>query len=153
MHGRVNLIRERLAFPEKTDPMQDIREFTTVKGSSARTFGLFFAALFALIAAWPIFYGNAPRLWPVPIAAAFLGAALLRPLWLEPLNRLWFAFGMLLGKIMTPIVMFLIFALTIVPIGLILRISGKDPMARRFDPAASTYWKKHPGIGSMKRQF
>lgn len=134
--------------------MLDTREFTKkVEGSSARTFGLFFAALFALVALWPLLHGGGVRLWSAGLAAAFLAAGLLRPQLLQPLNRLWFLFGMLLGKIMTPIVMFLIYVLTVVPIGLIMRAMGKDPMARRFDPAAKTYWVKHPGAGSMKRQF
>lgn len=133
--------------------MLDTREFTEVKRSSARTFGLFFAALFALVALWPLYHGGAVRLWAAGLAAAFLAASLLRPALLEPLNRLWFLLGVLLGKIMTPVVMFLIYGLTVVPIGLIMRAMGKDPMARRFDPAAKTYWVKHPGTGSMKRQF
>ncbi len=133
--------------------MLETREFSKIEGSSARTFGLFFAALFMLIAAWPLFYGGSIRVWASILAALFLAASLLRPALLQPLNRLWFRFGLLLGRIMTPVVMFLIYLLTIVPIGLILRAMGKDPMARRFDPAAKSYWIKHPGAGSMKRQF
>lgn len=133
--------------------MLDTREFTKVTGSSTRTFGLFFAAIFALIAVWPLFYGSGARWWSVVLALAFLAASLLRPQLLQPLNRFWFQFGMLLGRIMTPIVMFLIYVVTIVPIGFILRAMGKDPMTRRFDPAAKSYWIRHPGVGSMKRQF
>lgn len=133
--------------------MLETREFSKVTGSSARTFGLFFAAFFALIALWPLFHGAGPRWWAGGLALAFLAASLLRPQLLHPLNRAWFLFGMLLGRIMTPIVMFLIYVLTIIPIGLILRAMGKDPMSRRFDAAAASYWLKHPGAGSMKRQF
>lgn len=133
--------------------MLETREFSKIEGSSERTFGLFFAAIFLLIAAWPLLGGGGIRLWSAGLAALFLAAALLRPTLLEPLNRLWFRFGIALGKIMTPIVMFLIYCLTIIPIGLIMRALGKDPMARRFDPSATTYWIKHPGAGSMKRQF
>jgi ABC-type uncharacterized transport system permease subunit len=133
--------------------MLDTREFSTVKGSSTRVFGLFFAAFFALITFWPLIHGLGIRFWALGLALAFLAASLLRPQLLEPLNRLWFLLGIVLGKIMTPVVMLLIYVLTIVPIGLILRMRGKDPMARRFDREAKTYWKPHPGAGSMKRQF
>jgi hypothetical protein len=133
--------------------MLETREFSTVKGSSARAFGLVFAGIFALIALLPLVSGHALRWWALGLALGFLVVALMRPVLLEPLNRLWFRFGILLGRIMTPVVMFVIYTLTIIPIGLILRLSGKDPMARRFDPSAKSYWIKHAGAGSMKRQF
>jgi Saxitoxin biosynthesis operon protein SxtJ len=133
--------------------MLDIREFSTVKGSSARTFGLFFAALLMGVALWPLLSGQRLRWLPAIMGGVLAALAFLRPVWLEPFNRGWMKVGLALGFVMTPVVMGLIFVLTIIPVGLILRFTGKDPMARGFDPEAPSYWREHAGSGSMKRQF
>jgi hypothetical protein len=72
--------------------------------------------------------------------------ALARPALLAPINRLWTRFGLLLHHIVNPIVMGLMFYLAITPIGVLMRLLGKDPLKRRFDPAAATYWiQRQPG--------
>ena len=71
-----------------------------------------------------------------------------------PLNKLWFKFGMILGAIVTPIVMGLIFFLIVTPIGLIMRIMGKDLLNKKYDKEKNTYWiKKYKNMSSMKKQF
>jgi hypothetical protein len=91
------------------------------------------------------------------IAAGFLAVALVRPSLLSPLNRLWFMFGLLLHKIVTPVIMGLIFFLTVTPTGLIMRLSGRDPLRLRRDPEAKTYWieREPPGPDpeTMRNQF
>jgi hypothetical protein len=73
---------------------------------------------------------------------------------LAPLNRLWFRFGLLLGKIVTPIVMLLVFVLTVVPTGIVMRLLGKDPLRRKFDKSASSYWvSRDAPPGPMRNQF
>jgi hypothetical protein len=128
-----------------------------VKGSSNRSFGLVFTALFLIIGLAPLLHGRGPRYWSLVISAAFLAVTLIRPDLLQPLNTLWTKFGLLLHKIVNPIVMGLLFFLILTPFGTALRLMGKDPLSRRFDPAASSYWipRQPPGPppGTMTQQF
>ncbi|HSV28486.1 MAG TPA: SxtJ family membrane protein [Candidatus Omnitrophota bacterium] len=130
---------------------------TEVEMGSERSFGFVFAAVFAVVSAWPLLSGAAPRWWALAVAAAFLAAALVAPRALRPLNLLWFRFGMLLHKIVTPLVMGLLFFLTITPIGLLMRMTGKDPMRLKRDAAAASYWigrtPPGPAPDTMKHQF
>lgn len=128
-----------------------------VEGSSDRAFGIVFTVVFAVIGAWPLPWGNPPRIWALVLAAAFLAVALAAPALLAPLNRLWLRLGLLLHKIITPLVMGLIFFLAVTPTGLILRAMGKDPLRLRRDAAANSYWihRTPPGPppGSIRNQF
>jgi hypothetical protein len=128
----------------------------TVVGSN-RTFGTVFAVVFAVIALWPLLSGHAPRLWASVLAAAFLGVALFAPTLLAPLNRGWFHLGLALHRVVNPVVMAIIYYGTVVPIGLILRARGKDPLRLKRDPEATSYWiaRDPPGPprGSMTKQF
>ena len=125
-----------------------------VKMGSERGFGLVFFCVFLLVAAWPMLSGNSPRLWASAVALTFLGFALVRPAVLAPLNKLWFRFGLLLGKIVTPIVMLLVFFLTVLPTGIVMRLLGKDLLNRKIDRSAPTYWvKREDPVGSMRNQF
>ena len=89
--------------------------------------------------------------------ALFLAAALLAPRVLAPLNQLWLRFGLLLHKVVSPVVLSLVFFSTVTPIGLLLRRLGKDPLRLRFDPDAPTYWieRRPPGPSgdSMPKQY
>ncbi len=124
---------------------------------SDRAFGVVFTILFLVIGAWPLIRDGRPRLWAFGIAALFLLAALAVPKVLAPLNRLWMAFGLLLGKVISPIMLFLVYVIAVVPTGLILRLRGKDPLNRRFDREAASYWvhRNPPGKPdeTMGRQF
>lgn len=128
-----------------------------VTSGSDRAFGLVFAVVFLLIALWPLTGGSQPRLWSLAVAAGLAGIAAVAPGLLAPMNRLWFRFGMLLHKVMTPTILFLIYVTTVVPTGLIMRLVGKDPLRRRFEPDASTYWIARDDAGvtpaSLRRQF
>ncbi len=130
---------------------------TEVKIGSDRAFGCVFAAVSAIVGLFPSIHGGAIRWWALGVGAAFLIAALTRPAVLHPLNRLWFRFGMLLHRIVTPAVMGLLFFTTVTPVGLLMRTTGKDPMRLKRDAAAATYWivRQPPGPSpeSMKRQF
>lgn len=124
---------------------------------SERSFGLVFAAFFAILGLWPLKTGGDIRLWSLALAAAFLAAALACPRLLRPLNLVWFKFGMVLHHVVTPVVMGLLFFLTVTPVGLLMRATGKDPMRLKRDPSASTYWIRRtppgPAPDSMKNQF
>jgi Saxitoxin biosynthesis operon protein SxtJ len=142
---------------------EDLRRRGAVKTSSNRAFGLVFATVFALIALWPLFArwlldgAGGVRLWALALAAAFVVIALAAPRWLAPLNRLWTAFGLVLHRITNPLVMGLLFYGAVTPTGLIRRGLGKDPLRRKRDPAAASYWIERippgPAPESMERQF
>jgi hypothetical protein len=127
----------------------------TEKVGSERSFGLVFAAVFCVIGLWPLMGGHPVRIWSLAIAAVFLALAFARPAVLRPLNLLWFRFGLLLGRIVSPIVMALIFYVAVVPTGLIMKLLGKDILRLRFDPHAKTYWivRENEPETSMKNQF
>ena len=107
---------------------------------SNRSFGFVFAIVFAAIAAWPLLHGGEVRVWSVAIAGVFGGLALLVPDVLRPLNAVWFKFGMLLARIVNPIVMFVIYVVSVLPIGAIIRVSGRDLLRLRFAPDEQSYW-------------
>jgi hypothetical protein len=119
---------------------ESFRRHEEVRGSSNRTLGLVFAAVFLIIAVFPLFFGGALRWWSIAIAAAFALAALLFPRILTPLNRAWTRFGLLLHKIVSPIVLGFLFYIVVTPLGLLMRLLGKDPLRLRWDRQSSTYW-------------
>ena len=123
------------------------------KISSNRSFGILFSILFAIIAFWPIINGNPLRLWSIPISVIFLVLGLLNSKLLNPLNIVWVKFGELLGRIIAPIVMAIIYFIIVTPIGLFMRLIGKDLLNIKFSKS-NTYWiKREKKIGSMKKQF
>ena len=128
-----------------------------IKGSSNRAFGLVMAAAFAIGGLAPLVRGHAPRWWCLGITAAFLVVALAKPALLAPLNRLWMAFGLLLHRIVSPVVMGLVFYGVVTPIGLLMRLLGKDLLRLRLDRPGPSYWieRRPPGPApdSMPRQF
>ncbi len=128
-----------------------------VKVSSDRAFGIVFTVLFAVIGLWPLIHGGEVRIWSLVLAAVILAVALIRPSLLAPFNRAWMKFGLLLHKITNPVIMGLIFFLTVTPTALIMRAMGKDPLRRKFDPSATSYWidRDPPGPEpeTMKQQF
>lgn len=136
---------------------EDFSRATPVTGSSDRSFGLVFAAFLALVGLSPLLHHRGPRLEALVPAALFLAAALVAPTLLAPLNRLWFRFGLLLHRLVSPVMMAAIFYLVVTPAGLLMRWRGKDPLHRRFDRAATSYWivRQPPGppAGSMSNQF
>lgn len=139
------------------DTHESFARETDVKGSSNRAFGVVFTVVFAIIGLLPLFGGGPVRWWSLMVAGVFLLAALVRPRVLAPLNRLWTRFGLLLHNITNPIIMGLVFFLAVTPTALIMRALGKDPLRRRFDKSAKTYWidRQPPGPEpeTMKQQF
>ncbi|CAA6605033.1 conserved membrane hypothetical protein [Rhodospirillaceae bacterium LM-1] len=143
-----------------TSPMsthEDFRGKTDVKQGSDRGFGLVFTAFFSIIGLWPLMGGESPRPWALGLAALFLAVSFIRPSLLKPLNRVWFLFGLLLHKIISPLIMGLLFFLTVTPTGFIMRALGKDSLRLKRDPNAASYWIMRdppgPDAGGMTRQF
>jgi len=125
-----------------------------VKMSSEKGFGLVFAVVFFLIGFFPVMNAGTVRLWALIVAFGFLVLAYLAPRLLSVPNKLWFKLGMALGAVVAPIVMALVYFVSIVPIGLIIRLTGKDPLRRKLDQNAKTYWiERDQPVGTMKDQF
>ena len=116
-------------------------------GSTDRNFGLVMAGFFAIIGLWPLFQSGTVRGWAMAVAGVFAILAFLRPQALAGLNRAWMAFGNLLNRIVSPLALGVVFVLTVWPVGFLMRLAGKDPLRRRYDPAASSYWipRQPPG--------
>ena len=121
--------------------------------SSNRSFGIVFFVVFLLIALYPLIYSEEIRVWSAIISLIFLVLGLLNSKILNPLNKLWFKFGILLGKIISPIIMGIIFFLVVTPIGLLMRLLGKDLINLKYNNN-KTYWIEKKGPKSkMKNQF
>ena len=124
-----------------------------IKISSNRSFGIVFFVVFLLIALYPLIHNEEIRIWSLIISLIFLILGLINSKILNPLNKLWFKFGILLGKIVSPIIMGIIFFLVVTPIGFIMRILGKDLLNLKFNTNKS-YWIEKTGPKSkMKNQF
>lgn len=130
---------------------------TVIKSSSDRNFGFVFAVFFGVLTGIVLYSGGTT--WPiwVGLSALFCAVTLLRASLLAPLNRLWTKFGLLLAAVISPIVLGLVYYFCITPIGLLLRLFGKDLLRLKMDPEADTYWiaREPPGPtgDSLDRQF
>jgi len=123
------------------------------KMNSNRAFGIVFFIIFLLIAIWPLMEGYSLRIWSLIVSIIFLVLGLLNSKLLKPLNFVWLKFGKILGKIFAPIVMGIVYFIIITPIGLFLRLLGKDLLKTKFSKNNSYWIKSEENIGSMKRQF
>ena len=121
--------------------------------SSNKSFGILFFIVFLLISLWPLLSGGNFRIWSLIISLIFLVLGLLKSKLLTPLNYGWIKLGEILGKIIAPVVMFLIFFTILTPIGLILKLFGKDLLNSKFSKVNSYWIKRKKDIGSMKKQF
>tara|TARA_B100000674_G_scaffold358217_1_gene301201 strand:- start:1310 stop:1693 length:384 start_codon:yes stop_codon:yes gene_type:complete len=124
-----------------------------IKISSNRSFGIVFFVVFLLIATYPLLRDNEPIIWSLILSIVFLILGLLNSKILTPLNKIWFKFGIFLGKIISPLVMSVIFFIVVTPIGVFMRLLKKDLINLKFNKK-NTYWieKKDPK-STMKNQF
>tara|TARA_B100000989_G_scaffold115322_1_gene84776 strand:+ start:1960 stop:2343 length:384 start_codon:yes stop_codon:yes gene_type:complete len=124
-----------------------------VKINSNKSFGIVFSIVFFLIALYPLTYYGEIRVWSGIVSLIFLVIALFNSKILAPLNKLWFKFGIFLGRIISPIIMGIIFFLIVTPIGLVMRLLRKDILNLKYNKSKS-YWIKKDGPKSkMKNQF
>ena len=124
-----------------------------IKISSNRSFGIVFFIVFLILALYPLTYNGETRVWSLIISLIFLVLGLFNSKILTPLNKLWFKFGIFLGKIISPIIMGIIFFLVVTPIGILMRLLGKDLINLKYNNNKS-YWIEKKGPKSkMKNQF
>ena len=117
-------------------------------------FGILFFIVFLLVGLWPLLKGNSPRIYFFPIAVLFLILGLINSKILTPLNKTWVKFGELLGAIIAPIVMGLVYFFILTPLSFLVRITGKDLLNVKFSNKFKTYWiKRSKDLGSMDKQF
>ena len=122
--------------------------------SSNKSFGLLFFVVFLVFGLWPLKNGESINLYLISSSLIFLFLGLMNSRILSPLNNIWVKFGKILGMIIAPIVMALVYFVILTPIGLTMRIFGKDLLGLKFKKKQDTYWiKRKKNIGSMKKQF
>jgi hypothetical protein len=145
MKGMTNQTHERYSDPEIALPGSD------------RSFGLVMAAVFMVLTLVNVWHAGRAWPWTGAAAACLFAFALFKPTALRPFNWIWFKFGLLLHKVMNPVVMALVFFGAVFPTGLVMRAIGRDPLRLKWQPDANTYWieRQPPGPTreSMKDQF
>lgn len=138
------------------DHHENLSGSISTAGSSDRSFGLVFAGFFSIVGVYRFFVAAADYWWWWVVATVFAVAAGFIPRGLAPLNRVWTAFGLLLHRIVSPVILALLYVFAILPTALVVRIVGKDLLRLSRDPDATTYWIKRGeagATGSMKDQF
>ena len=122
--------------------------------SSNKSFGLLFFVVFLILALWPLKNGSNINLYFIIVSAIFLILGLINSKLLSPLNKSWIKLGEILGMIIAPIVMALVYFVILTPVSFIVRLLGKDLLGLKFLKEKETYWiKRKKNIGSMKKQF
>jgi nitrate reductase NapE component len=136
---------------------EDLSRTHEVKASSNRSFGWVFTAVFLIIAVWPLVSGGMVRWWSLLVAAAFALVTVAAPKLLAVPNRLWMRVGLLLNRIISPIVLAFLFYVVVTPMGVLMRVFGKDSLRLRRDASDTSYWIERdppgPKPDSMNHQF
>ncbi len=129
-----------------------MKNLINIKRKDNITFGILFFILFLIIGLYPLKSGGLIRIWSVVLSLIFLIITIIRPNLFTFINKLWIKFGILLGKIISPIVMGLVFFFVVTPIGIVVRIFKKDVMSLK--RGENTYWiNRKDKLQSMKKQF
>ena len=123
-----------------------------IKRKNNITFGILFFVFFLIIGLYPLISNEPIRIWSIIVSLVFLIITIIKPNLFTFLNKLWIKFGILLGKIISPIVMGLVFFFVVTPIGIFIKVLKKDVMSLK--RGASSYWiTREDKIQSMKKQF
>ncbi len=134
--------------------MSEYKQYIEVESGSEKSFGIVFAVVFLLISLYPLVDNKDVHLWSLIISLIFFLLAYVAPKVLSVPNKLWFKLGMALGAVVAPVVMALVYFTTVVPIGLIMRLMGKDLLRQKLDKNTKSYWiERNEPMGSMKDQF
>ena len=125
----------------------------SIQIGSNRSFGIVFFIFFLIIALWPLLNNHEIRLWSLIISLIFLILGILNSKLLSPLNKLWMKFGLLLGRIVSPIIMGIIYFFVVTPTGLIMKIFRKDLLSLKKNDEKSYWIEKNDEKSNMKNQF
>lgn len=120
---------------------------------SNRSFGWTFACVFAAAGLYGVWREGVALPWLLPLAAVIAVVTLTRETWLTPLNRAWMKLGELMGRVVSPLVLGLIFFCVFAPVGIVMRVCGRDAMCRRFDAQARSYWRNREPPGPPEGSF
>ena len=124
-----------------------------IKVGSNKSFGIVFFVVFLLISLYPLINNESIRIWSLVISLIFLVLGIFNSNLLSPLNKIWFKFGIYLGKIVSPVIMGIIFFIVVTPIGLIMRLAGKDLLNLKLNKHKSYWIEKKDPKSEMKNQF
>ena len=130
-----------------------IIKMDNIKINSNKSFGIVFFVVFLIIAFYPLLNDENIRIWSLFVSFIFLILGLLNSKLLTPLNKLWFKFGIFLGKIVSPLVMGIIFFMVVTPIGLLMKLFQKDLLQIKFNKKSSYWIEKNGPKSKMKNQF
>ncbi len=131
----------------------NIMKNNEIKISSNKSFGIVFAVVFFLIALWPIIKSDDIRIWSLIVSIIFLILGVMNSSILTPLNKIWFRFGIFLGNFIAPVVMGIIFFFVVTPIGLIMRLLGRDLIKLKKNNENSYWIEKKDTESGMRKQF
>ena len=136
---------------------EDFNRREVIKQSSERSFGLVIAVFFLIVTFSPLVHAQPARWWALGVAAVFASLAMLCTPALAPLNKLWTRLGVLLNRIISPLMLGLLFYVTITPVAMLMRLLGKDPLKLRHETDSASYWIDRippgPAPETMKNQF
>jgi len=136
---------------------EDFSRIHQIKASSNRGFGWVFAAVFLILGMWPLISGHTPRAWALIVSAVFALITLFAPALLALPNRLWLRLGLLLNRIVSPVVLGFMFYVVVTPTGVLMRLLGKDVLRLRREQREASYWVKReppgPRPDSLGNQF
>ena len=119
-----------------------------------KSFGIVFSIIFLIVSLYPLINSEGLRIWALVVSTIFFLLAFVAPKVLVLPNKLWFKFGLLLGSIIAPIVMAMIYFITVLPTGIIMRLLGKDLLKQKLDNDAKSYWiERSEPVGSMRNQY
>ena len=123
------------------------------KNENNKSFGILFFIVFLIIAIWPVLSSEAVRIWAAVISVVFLILGIINSKILTPLKKGWIKLGEILGRVIAPIIMGFIYFIIITPIGILMRLIGKDLLNTKFNKDKSYWIKRVKNIETMKRQF
>ena len=124
-----------------------------IKLPTNKNFGIVFSIVFLIIALFPLINNESLRIWSLIISAVFLFLGLINSKILTPLNKIWFKFGLILGRIVSPVIMGVVFFLVVTPTAFIMRLVGKDLLNLKFNKHKSYWIEKNGPKSNMKNQF
>ena len=134
--------------------MSELNSHINTEQSTEKSFGVVFSIVFLIVALYPIINSEGLRIWALVLSVIFLILAYVSPKLLSFPNKLWFKFGLLIGSIVAPLAITIVYFVAVLPTGLIMRLLGKDLIKKKIDKNLNSYWieRKEP-MGSMKNQF